>query len=307
MDERHNGNPMHDYVRGVEAEVARKYYEIVKDSYQRNRLQLWRKCRWRLSGFSFCKGWADRLCPLDKLVRFSRVRCKHCWRQLRDAHKAETAAQKAVDDVWNKFKTSPEFPVISDLITPDDEPKADASDPLAAHKLARMLGARGECGFESLGESRTQSPVAPEGQQHHHHNILYETVSRLAYIADCNVITRQEVKAASRCGGLPVRPPYLLPRVGMPHVADTEDDLYLTFLVKLQDMLFPNGIEDADNAIFPMTFFFTSNVEKAMCCKAALAAACVAHNEAQGINGRSMKPECFEGGVCATGNISTSE
>ena len=93
----------------------------------------------------------------------------------------------------------------------------------------------------------------------------------------------------------------------MPHVADTEDDLYLTFLVKLQDMLFPNGIEDADNAIFPMTFFFTSNVEKAMCCKAALAAACVAHNEAQGINGRSMKPECFEGGVCATGNLSTSE
>ena len=93
----------------------------------------------------------------------------------------------------------------------------------------------------------------------------------------------------------------------MPHVADTEDDLYLTFLVKLQDMIFPHGIEDADNLIFPMTFFFTSNVEKAMCCKAALAAACVAHNEAQGINGRSMKPECFEGGVCATGNISTSE
>ena len=247
---------------------------------------------------------------MDKLVRDGRVRCLDCCRQLRDAKKAETAAQKAVDDVWDKFRARPKrsgFPESPEVITPDDEPKADASDPLAAHKLARMLGACGECGFESLGESRTQSPVAPEGQQHHHHNILYETVSRLAYIADCNVITRQEVKAASRCGGLPVLPPYLLPRVGMPHVADTEDDLYLTFLVKLQDMIFPNGIEDADNAIFPMTFFFTSNVEKAMCCKAALAAACVAHNEAQGINGRSMKPECFEGGVCAAGNLSTSE
>ena len=151
------------------------------------------------------------------------MRCQHCWRQLRDAQKAETAAQKAVDDVWNKLKTSPEFPVISDPITPDDEPKADASDPLAAHKLARMLGACGECGFESLGESRTQSPVAPEGQQHQHHNILYETVSRLAYIADPNVTTQKDRKAASRCGGLPVRLPYLLPRGGMPHVADTED------------------------------------------------------------------------------------
>ena len=138
----------------------------------------------------------------------------------------------------------------------------------------------------------------------HEKSILYETVSRLAYIADCNVITRQEVKAASRCGGLPVLPPYLLPRVGMPHVADTEDDLYLTFLVKLQEMTFPNGY---DEPIWPMTFFCTSNVEKVICCKAALAAACVAHNEAQGINGRSMKPECFEGGVCATGNLSTSE
>ena len=135
-------------------------------------------------------------------------------------------------------------------------------------------------------------------------SILYETVSRLAYIADRNVITQQEVKAASRCGGLPVLPPYLLPRVGMPHVADTEDDLYLTFLVKLQEMTFPNGY---DEPIWPMTFFCTSNVEKVICCKAALAAACVAHNEAEGINSRDMEPECFEGGVCAAGNLSTSE
>ena len=256
----------------------------------------------RNPGFVLCQSWRHRVCPLGKLVRQGRVRCLHCWRQLRDAQKAETAAQKAVDDVWNKFKTSPEFSEFSDLITPDNEPKADASDPLAAHKLATMLGARGECGFETFGkvEGRRLDKMNEE-------SILYETVSRLAYIADCNVITREEVKAASRCGGLPVLPPYLLPRVGMPHVADTEDDLYLTFLVQLQDMTFPNGIEDADNAIFPMTFFCTSNVKKVICCKAALAAACVAHNEAQGINSRSMKPECFEGGVCATGNLSTSE
>ena len=301
---------MHDYVRGVKAEVARKYYEIVKESYERNRLQLWRKCRWRLSGFSFCNGWADRLCPLDKLVRFSRVRCKHCWRQLRDAHKAETAAQKAVDDVWDKCRARPKwpgFPESPEVITPDDEPKADASDPLAAHKLARMLGACGECGFESLGESRTQSPVAPEGQQHHHHNILYQTVSRLAYIADCNVITRQEVKAASRCGGLPVRPPYLLPRSAMPNVADTEDDVYVTFLQKLQSMTSPDVWSTEQATLRAMTFFDASNMEKVRCCKAALAAACVAHNKEKGIDACSLKPVCFEGGVCAAGNLSTSE
>ena len=294
---------MHDYVRGIKSQVARKYHTILHQAYDS---YFWpTRVRRRYEGFVPCQGWHHRLCPMDKLVRDGRVRCLDCCRQLRDAKKAETAAQKAVDDVWDKFRARPKrsgFPESPEVITPDDEPKADASDPLAAHKLATMLGARGECGFESLGKDKGRRL-----DKMNEKNILYETVSRLAYIADCNVITRQEVKAASRCGGLPVRPPYLLPRVGMPHVADTEDDLYLTFLVKLQDMIFPNGIEDADNAIFPMTFFFTSNVEKAMCCKAALAAACVAHNEAQGINSRSMKPECFEGGVCATGNLSTSE
>ena len=93
----------------------------------------------------------------------------------------------------------------------------------------------------------------------------------------------------------------------MPHVADTEDDVYLTSLAKLAHMTFPDGIEDAHKPIWPMTFFNTSNMEKVRCCKAALAAACVAHNEAQGINGRSVKPECFEGGACAAGNLSTSE
>ena len=214
MDERHNGNPMHDYVRGVEAEVARKYYEIVKDSYQRNRLQLWRKCRWRLSGFSFCNGWADRLCPLDKLVRFSRVRCKHCWRQLRDAWKEKTAAKKAVADLWAKFEAPPtSWPQIDsseeeeeaehEWFTPDEEHKADETDPLAAHKLATLLGARGECGFESLRKDKRQ---------------ILDKMN-----VPPNVITREERKAASRCGGLPVRLPYLLPRDGMPNVADTED------------------------------------------------------------------------------------
>ena len=294
---------MQAYVGAVKLEVALKYQQVVNQWYDRFRQgddpYLYDE---RNPGVVLCQGWRHRLCPLGKLVRQGRVRCLHCWRQLRDAQKAETAAQKAVDDVWNKFKTSPEFPVISDPITPDDEPKADASDPLAAHKLATMLGARGECGFETFGKDKGRRL-----DKMNEESILYETVSRLAYIADCNVITRQEVKAASRCGGLPVRPPYLLPRSAMPNVADTEDDVYLTFLQKLQSMTSEGGWATEEGNLRAKTFFDASNMEKVRCCKAALAAACVAHNKAQGIDACSLKPACFEGGVCAAGNLSTSE
>ena len=93
----------------------------------------------------------------------------------------------------------------------------------------------------------------------------------------------------------------------MPNVADTVDEVYLTFLQTLQSMTSEDGWSTEEGNLRAMTFFNTSNMEKVRCCKAALAAACVAHNEAQGINGCSMKPEGFEGGVCAAGNISTSE
>ena len=111
-----------------------------------------------------------------------------------------------------------------EVIMPDDEPKAEASDPFFASKLANILRARGECGFGSLGPDQEQRLENMKEK-----SIIYETVSCLAYIADRNVITQQNVKAASRCGGLPVRQPYLLPRAGMPNVADTEDDVYLIF------------------------------------------------------------------------------
>ena len=301
---------MHEYVHGVKSQVARKYQHVVHESYNR---YFGRNLNANRAGFGYCQGWHDRLCPLDKLVRPGRVRCLDCWRQLRDAKKAETAAKKAVADVWAKFEQPPTcWPNWHQKDSSDDEEEAEQeaeetaeteeTDPLAAHKLATLLGARGESGFQMLGKDKRQGLDKMDVT-----TILYETISRLAYIADPNVITREDRTAASRCGGLPVLPPYLLPRVGMPHVADTEDDLYLTFLVKLQDMTCPNGIEDADNAIFPMTFFCTSNVKKVICCKAALAAACVAHKIEQGIDCRSVTPELFEGGVWAPGNISTSQ
>ena len=253
---------------------------------------------------------------MDKMVRSGRVRCKYCWRQLRNAKKAKSAAKKAVADVWDKFETptmhdqpeivppkfEDEYDAAWEVALPDDEPKAEASDPFFASKLANILGARGECGFESLAPDQEQRL-----EKSNEKSIIYETVSRLAYIADRNVITQHDVKAASRCGGLPVRPPYLLPRSGMPNVADTEDDVYVTFLQKLQSMTSPDVWSTEQATLRAKTFFDASNMEKVRCCKAALAAACVAHNKAQGIDACSLKPACFEGGVCAAGNLSTSE
>ena len=270
----------------------------------------------RHQGFVCCLGWHDRLCPMDKMIRPGKMRCMYCWRQLRNTKKARRAAKKAVADVWNKFETptmhdQPQIvPRTSEdeddagweVALPDDEPKAEASDPFFASKLANILGARGECGFESLAPDQEQRL-----EKSNEKSIIYETVSRLAYIADRNVITQHDVKAASRCGGLPVRPPYLLPRSGMPNVADTEDDVYVTFLQKLQSMTSPDVWSTEQATLRAKTFFDASNMEKVRCCKAALAAACVAHNKAQGIDACSLKPACFEGGVCAAGNLSTSE
>ena len=203
----------------------------------------------RHQGFVCCLGWHDRLCPMDKMIRPGKMRCRYCWRQLRNTKKARRAAKKAVADVWDKFETptmydqpqiiarlpNSEDEAEYEVILPDDEPKAEASDPFFASKLANILGARGECGFESLVPDQEQRL-----EKSNEKSIIYETVSRLAYIADRNVITQHDVKAASRCGGLPVRPPYLLPRSGMPNVADTEDDVYVTFLEKLQSMTSPD-------------------------------------------------------------------
>ena len=77
---------------------------------------------------------------MDKMIRPGKMRCRYCWRQLRNTKKARRAAKKAVADVWGKFQApatryncdeidstadedEPEF------IVPDDQPKAEASDP----------------------------------------------------------------------------------------------------------------------------------------------------------------------------------
>ena len=93
----------------------------------------------------------------------------------------------------------------------------------------------------------------------------------------------------------------------MPNVADTDDQVYLDFLQKLKSMTSPDVWSTEQATLRAKTFFDASNMEKVRCCKAALAAACVAHKIAQGIDCRSVTPELFEGGVWAPGNISTSQ
>ena len=216
-------------------------------------------------------------------------------------------------DVWAKFEQPPTcWPYWHQKDSSDDEEEAEQeaeetaeteeTDPLAAHKLATLLGARGESGFQMLGKDKRQGLDKMDVT-----TILYETISRLAYIADPNVTTQKDRKAASRCGGLPVRLPYLLPRGGMPNVADTEDSVYLSFIIKLAEMTLQDLMPNDEEKTRALYFFGTSDKEKVICCKAALAAACVAHKVAQGIDCRSVTPELFEGGVWAPGNISTSQ
>ena len=292
---------MTSFNRMVKAQVAEQYRSWVREAAP------------EVTGFVSCQGWYHHLCPMDKMVRPGNVRCRNCSRELRNAKKEKTAAKKAVADVWAKFEQPPTcWPYWHQKDSSDDEEEAEQeaeetaeteeTDPLAAHKLATLLGARGESGFQMLGKDRRQGLDKMDVT-----TILYETISRLAYIADPNVTTQKDRKAASRCGGLPVRLPYLLPRGGMPNVADTEDSVYLSFIIKLAEMTLQDLMPNDEEKTRALYFFGTSDKEKVICCKAALAAACVAHKVAQGIDCRSVTPELFEGGVWAPGNISTSQ
>ena len=60
---------------------------------------------------------------MDKMVRPGKVRCRDCSRELRNAKKENTAAKKAVDDIWAKFERPPtRWPQID---SSDDEEEAE--------------------------------------------------------------------------------------------------------------------------------------------------------------------------------------
>ena len=86
---------MTSFNRMVKAQVAEQYRSWVREAAP------------EVTGFVSCQGWYHHLCPMDKMVRPGKVRCIDCWRELRDAKKENTAAKKAVADIWAKFEAPP--------------------------------------------------------------------------------------------------------------------------------------------------------------------------------------------------------
>ena len=63
---------------------------------------------------------------MDKMVRPGNVRCRHCSRELRNAKKENTAAKKAVADIWAKFEQPPTcWPHWHQIDSSDDEEEAE--------------------------------------------------------------------------------------------------------------------------------------------------------------------------------------
>ena len=97
-----------------------------------------------------------------------------------------------------------------------------------AYQVAIKLAHNGERGFEVLLPGPCDDN--PNFNDKYKGAILVETLCRLAYIADPFEISRVTVTRASEVGGIPVCYPYLLPRHGMPNVADADDKAYWFFV-----------------------------------------------------------------------------
>ena len=101
-------------------------------------------------------------------------------------------------------------------------------------EVAEALAHNGESGFELLlsGINYVDGVCIDNHKINDTYKgvILVETLCRLAYIADHFNISRVTVTRASEVGGIPVCYPYLLPKHGMPNVADADDKAYLFFV-----------------------------------------------------------------------------
>ena len=174
---------------------------------------------------------------------------------------------------------------------------------LYALDVANALALNGERGFERL----VKPPVDKPPVDVYKGFILVETLCRLAYIADPFEISRVTVTRASEVGGIPVCYPYLLPRHGMPNVADADDKAYWffvhTLIAQTKELVELHMTHRQKQQISDLSQY--SPQMTAEVCKAALAAAVFAYHALWDTDGIDFKAEDMLAGVWADGNHPT--
>ena len=181
-------------------------------------------------------------------------------------------------------------------------------------QVASALGRNNERGFELFEKRPKRDPIQIDnnGDPHtiksgYRGEILMETLCRLAYIADPYEVSRVTITIASEMGGLPVCFPYLLPRAGMPNVADADDKAYWffvhTLIAQTKELVELHTTEKQKQQISLLSQY--SPRMTAEVCKAALAAAVNAYHKQWDTDWCGFRVEHAEAGVWADGNHPT--
>ena len=178
----------------------------------------------------------------------------------------------------------------------EEKDRAVKSSKFIAEKLADY----DEIGFEIL-RTCSHSSRTPRNWC-----IYHQALERLAFIADSRKVPFLECEHAARCGGLPPYPNRLPNIVQTPMLADVDDATYGAVVRKLTRCTKLDSDLDLDEAV--CVLIHATDYRLACYCRAALAAALVAHTVENGTDGTDeFTWTDVKGGVWGTGDIPTRQ
>ena len=164
--------------------------------------------------------------------------------------------------------------------------------------IAEKLADYDEIGFKKMRTSNHSSRMPRDWC------IYHQAIERLAFIADNRKVPYQKCVLAARCGGLPPYPNRLPDIVQTPMLADVDDATYGAVVRKLTRCTNMDSDLDLDEAV--CVLIHATDHRLACYCRAALAAALVAHTVENGTDGTDeFTWTDVKGGVWGTGDIPT--
>ena len=237
------------------------------------------------------------MCDTLEYVAHNSVKCKACWRRT-----SEPMERILEDDPWPQ--ECQQLSSEAQEARPEQEMSSSAKDRYVkcSTTIAEQLADRGECGFVNC---RTRDDE--ENRSQTTYSIYDMAIYRLAFIADISEVPRDVCTGAAQCGGLKPYPFRLQVRTGTPMLADAENAKYAAVVRKLLDVT-KNNVQKhatAHETEQIKTLMLSTDEALGSVCKAALAAAWVAHSFQEGK--QELTWNDVEGGVWCSGDIPTRQ
>ena len=237
------------------------------------------------------------MCDTLEYVAYNGVNCKACKRRTK-----EPMERILADDPWPQ--KCQQLSSEAQEERPELEMSSSATDwyVQCSKTILEKLKERGECGFVNC---RTRDDEENHSQTTY--SIYDMAIYRLAFIADISEVPRDVCTGAAQCGGLKPYQGRLQVRTGTPMLADAENAKYAAVVRKLLDVT-KNNVQKhatAHETEQIKTLMLSTDEALGSVCKAALAAAWVAHSFQEGK--QELTWNDVEGGVWCSGDIPTRQ